>query len=169
MSNEPIDLDAAQALTDAATPGPWTFNGSEFRAPSPYNGFMLVRAVCKDSDAEFIAQARTLVPALFAELLEARDALARVRDVEAKARYAERMNIERGDELVKLRMELKVARATIARVKALRDRYVDGEKAERERAARAFLPSSGTKHQESAQQCYWAHDSLTAALEGRDS
>lgn len=67
-TTDPIDLDAAQALVDTATPGEWVWNGSEFRAPSPYNGFMLVRAVCNDADAEFIAQARTLVPALIAEL-----------------------------------------------------------------------------------------------------
>jgi transcription elongation factor Elf1 len=60
-------------------------------------------------------------------------------------------------------------RATVDRVKALRDRYIDGEKAERKRASRAFLPSNRAKHQESAQQCYWAHDSLTAAIEGRES
>jgi hypothetical protein len=60
--------------------------------------------------------------------------------------------------------ELREARAAIARVKALRDRYVDSENAERKRATRAFLRSDRAKHQDSAQQCFWAHDSLTLAL-----
>jgi hypothetical protein len=52
------------------------------------------------ADAEFIAKARTLVPAL----------IGRVRELEAEARYLNRQYLDRGDQLVKLRMVLKAAR-----------------------------------------------------------
>ena len=82
MSTEPIDLDAAQALVDAATPGPWTSwrkipgvirietttgDALVYHDPVDEDGQLIT-----ESDAEFIAQARTLVPALIAELREAR-------------------------------------------------------------------------------------------------
>ena len=89
MTTEPIDLDAVQALADAATPGPWD------HATKTYDGGPLVVAegygfpaeplpaaggiVCyPDADAAFIAQARTLVPALIAELRETRGRLTRM-------------------------------------------------------------------------------------------
>lgn len=133
-STDPIDLDAAQALVDAATEGPWAIwhdlDHQGFTTVGDADGVIRegedhtvvcnpVAHVYVGPDAEFIAQARTLVPAL----------IARVRDAEAKGRYADRRCIERGDELVKLRMELKAARATIARVQKVR--------------ATAFTPGDG--------------------------
>lgn len=116
MTNEPIDLDAAQALADAATPGPWRAlwhnDGDAELMTTIYGESRRAEAIALTrTDARFIVQARDLVPTL----------IARVRDAEAKERYADRRNIERGDELVTLRMELKAARATIARVKELAD------------------------------------------------
>ena len=82
MTHEPIDLDAIQALTDAATPGPWTSwrkipgvvrietttgDALVYHDPVDEDGQLIT-----ESDAEFITQARTLVPALIAELRETR-------------------------------------------------------------------------------------------------
>ena len=78
MSTEPIDLDAAQALADAATPGPWRWGDD-----NDGNGNTLIRAgrrwdalanfeYTSDEDGDFICQARRLVPALIAELRESR-------------------------------------------------------------------------------------------------
>ena len=66
-------------ILEAATPGPWTFNDStdprghkgEFRAPSPFNGFMLVGPWTNDADARLIA----LAPELAAWALEMGDLL----------------------------------------------------------------------------------------------
>lgn len=92
MSAEPIDLDAAQALADAATPGPWESDGDYDRAEvcQTVEPFVTIvgtetegraymsyeRLVLSAADSAFIAQARTLVPALVAELREARMLLA---------------------------------------------------------------------------------------------
>jgi len=80
MSPEPIDLDAAQRLVDAATEGPWSVydrgvgymialddGRGDRRLPEGMRTDLGNRA-----DAEFIADARTLVPALIAELRETR-------------------------------------------------------------------------------------------------
>ncbi|MBV6758398.1 hypothetical protein [Rhodococcus opacus] len=88
MSAEPIDLDAAQALADAATPGPWESDGDYDRAEvcQTVEPFVTIvgtetegraymsyeRLVLSAADSAFIAQARTLVPALIAELRETR-------------------------------------------------------------------------------------------------
>lgn len=74
MSTEPIDLEAVQALADAATPGPWRWGDD-----NDGNGNTLIRAgyrwdalanleYTSDEDGDFICQARTLVPALITEL-----------------------------------------------------------------------------------------------------
>lgn len=74
MSAEPLDLDAAQALADAATPGPWRWGDD-----NDGNGNTLIRAghrwdalanleYTSAENGDFIAQARTLVPALIDEL-----------------------------------------------------------------------------------------------------
>lgn len=79
VSTEPIDLDAAQALADAATPGPWRWGDD-----NDGNGNTLIRAgrrwdalanleFTSDENGDFICQARTLVPALIAELREERE------------------------------------------------------------------------------------------------
>ena len=93
MTTEPfkVNLDAAQALADAATPGEWFVDevaqsyGEDIRwmtivggPPTDENdgAHELLAVDLRHCDAEFMAQARTLVPALIAELRETRDALA---------------------------------------------------------------------------------------------
>jgi chemotaxis receptor (MCP) glutamine deamidase CheD len=61
MSNKPLDLDALQALCDAATPGPWETDADRFDD-------------IEEDDAEFIAAAREAMPML----------VARVRELEAE-------------------------------------------------------------------------------------
>ncbi|MDF3309775.1 hypothetical protein P3H15_32675 [Rhodococcus sp. T2V] len=89
MSTEPIDLDAAQALADAATPGPWVttppdmISSELFRYWSigtevdglleRFTGDIGGNLTNTQADAEFIAQARTLVPALIAEVRKERE------------------------------------------------------------------------------------------------
>lgn len=84
MTTEPIDLDAAQALADAATPGPWDTDGDYDRAEvcqtvEPFQTIVgtettgraymsYEQLVLTAADSAFIAQARTLVPELVAEL-----------------------------------------------------------------------------------------------------
>ena len=93
MGTEPIDLDAAQALADAATPGPWRWGDD-----NDGNGNTLIRAgrrwdalanleYTSDEDGDFICQARTLVPALIAELLEARAVIAEVKAIPETLRH----------------------------------------------------------------------------------
>lgn len=74
--SESIDLDAAQALVDAATPGPWSAissgvaNGDHWYICDEGESIAMISANDgvnegqREPDAEFIAQARTLVPAL---------------------------------------------------------------------------------------------------------
>jgi hypothetical protein len=85
----PLDLDKAQALADAATPGPWATDGDYDRAEvsqtvEPYATIVgtettgrtylsYEQLVLTAADSAFIAQARTLVPALIAELRPNRD------------------------------------------------------------------------------------------------
>jgi len=141
------DLDAIEVRCAAATPGPWAFDDStdrrgekgEFRAPSPYSGFMLVRAWSNPADAEFIAAARADIPALLAALREAwaeRDeALRRAVKAEAETeqlRQAIRRKYEEYDRLLDLsrnhseratraEAERDEARAALDRVRALCD------------------------------------------------
>lgn len=83
MPADPLDLDAIEARAAAATPGPWA-TSSEWSVRTGARDDELVACVqYKDHgrDAEFIAAARSDVPALVAELraLRAeRDAAARV-------------------------------------------------------------------------------------------
>jgi hypothetical protein len=91
-----VDLDAVQARVDAATEGPWAWEQTGDKDNSwavgcvmdedeqPLSGRLetgqgiVVEGVCEGidhnpADAEFIAHARTDVPALIAELRVARD------------------------------------------------------------------------------------------------
>lgn len=62
-----IDLDAIRARAQAATPGPWsTQERQNVYIPLPWGG--LKAHVETDANAEFIAHARTDVPALLAEV-----------------------------------------------------------------------------------------------------
>jgi hypothetical protein len=72
MSPESIDLDAAQALVDDASPGPWRSDeevdtGLDMRFTEA-GEVVITHGQGWEADAEFIAEARTLVPALIAEL-----------------------------------------------------------------------------------------------------
>ncbi|OZC62755.1 hypothetical protein CH276_14135 [Rhodococcus sp. 06-470-2] len=83
MSN--IDLDSAQSLADAATPGPWTAT-PPIKADDPFGNYwgvgtasdgMLERFTADvaphlnaENDARFAARARELVPALIARVRE---------------------------------------------------------------------------------------------------
>jgi hypothetical protein len=111
MSNQ-IDLDALQALCDAATEGPWSWwtscsfrrlssdatghdgdvmRGTVIYVAKQHDGVLDV--VCRDADKEFIATSRTAMPALIARVRELERAVADER--EACARVA----AEIGDEL----------------------------------------------------------------------
>lgn len=76
MTTEPIDLDAAQALMDAATPGSWMAYQESFVSSAEGPVAVITDRLPSDTpataDSEFIAQSRTLVPALIAELREER-------------------------------------------------------------------------------------------------
>ncbi|UQB71261.1 hypothetical protein KI427_16720 [Rhodococcus ruber] len=123
----PEQIAEGRRLLDAATPGPWKFtdtsdhrgNKGEFRAPSPYNGLMLVGPWCNEDDPELIVWARNNLPAL----LDALD------DAECES---ERL---RGDWIIEDRQRKAVeaaltqARATNAR---LNRRCQQAEKAARE-------------------------------------
>lgn len=122
MTNEPINLDAAQALANAATPGPWSVEyevnhwedfGNTPGEKFPYaiagpdvmgGGSASGISEISTADVEFIAQARTLVPAL----------IARVRDLEV---INKSLSNAHGFRL----REMDQMHATIARVKELAD------------------------------------------------
>ena len=81
MTDTPLDLDAIEARTNAATDGPWSWEVSDDRrwvdvtAPD----YERVIATTHDDDlAEFIAHARTDVPALVAALRKAEAQVARM-------------------------------------------------------------------------------------------
>ena len=88
-----IDLDAAEKLANAATPGPWRWNGCVQLEGPPYerdygSGVETVRDLVietdngvyppGEADAAFIAASRQLLPALIAEVR-------RLSDVDAMA------------------------------------------------------------------------------------
>lgn len=81
MTADPLDLDAIEARATAATKPPWEF----FWPGQCCDGYCLDEvgihsASMGMSDAVFIAAARTDVPALVAELREARAKLAAIED-----------------------------------------------------------------------------------------
>jgi len=111
MSGDVLDVDAIQARIDAATEGPWCFYGDDlWRGTAealaaydanpnpdedlwPYadgNGHLFHGDPVRPADAEFIAHARTDVPALLAALAERDAAIGRVREVVADATCAPR-------------------------------------------------------------------------------
>jgi len=109
-----IDIDAIRKLTDAATPGPWK-TGDRFGNRSLGSSVAVLAGnlppVQLDphrngrNDAEFIAAARTLVPALCDELEQTRAALTASREnaanlaneVGALKAELERMRAERDE------------------------------------------------------------------------
>ena len=60
-----LDLEAIKARAEAATSGPWEYQGiGEIVA----RGILLTTDLADDADAEFIAHARTDVPLLASEI-----------------------------------------------------------------------------------------------------
>lgn len=99
----PDELDAIEARANAATPGPWKcWNGWPFRPPmtamarigpeGPTAGLMgspdgrSADLYANESDAEFVAWARTDVPALVADVRRLREAMAEIS--EGKGRFS---------------------------------------------------------------------------------
>jgi hypothetical protein len=69
MMPEPIDLDATQALADVASFGPWVVRKTvDGEILIDHGDGYTVGGTNTSEDAEFIAAARTLLPALVAEL-----------------------------------------------------------------------------------------------------
>ena len=95
MSAEAIDLDAAQALVDAASPGPWVTYQSKTGGLLHVSIPAAMNPTAWCCDAEFIAQARTLVPSLIeaagAMLDDLSTAYARAEAAEAKLAEARRL------------------------------------------------------------------------------
>ncbi|WP_372352665.1 hypothetical protein [Streptomyces sp. KL116D] len=91
MTTTPLDLDAIEARATAATPGPWCtdsweiYKGAEYEAGAEWLGETCRAGEMDDSraDAEFVAHARTDVPALIAEVRRLRAA-----DDRASSAYA---------------------------------------------------------------------------------
>lgn len=67
-----VAIDKLEKFKAESTPGPWSVNvhhnamhTAEFRAPNPFNGFMLVAAHTNDADPELVvALHRTIDPQL---------------------------------------------------------------------------------------------------------
>lgn len=84
-STPPVDIPAALALCHEATPGPWRWQwqspgGCRILWPhSPEDASRSVARVFCDIDAQFIAAARTLLPAALDELQAAREEIERLR------------------------------------------------------------------------------------------
>lgn len=92
---ETLDLDAIQSRVDTATSGPWMVDGDDPTVvmkpdspPSTWDGLMVARTrgttgtsidnLPEYADAEFIAHARTDIPALIAAVRDRDSAIARV-------------------------------------------------------------------------------------------
>lgn len=118
----PADLDTIEARADAATPGPWgddyivsSYSGSPIERPRIIaNGRIVAHVMMSDSDvsdADFIAAARTDVPALVAEVRRLRDSIMPI--VEHAARYgvcvslAAHVNMDAAEEARKVDGELR--------------------------------------------------------------
>jgi hypothetical protein len=86
-TSQPLDLDAIEARAAAATPGPWCTDSWEIYQDSEYQpgiSFWIGETCRADeendgrADAEFVAHARTDVPAMAAEIRRLRAELAAV-------------------------------------------------------------------------------------------
>lgn len=73
------ELQAIKARAAAATPGPWSVNNTDPDVVLDSDGRFVGRAD-EDADAEFIAHARTDVPALIAEVERLRELCAKAYD-----------------------------------------------------------------------------------------
>jgi hypothetical protein len=83
MNNEtPLDLDAIERRANAATPGPWDCYSDDentYAVQESDDGDMICEAMESLKNANFIAHARTDVPALIAEVRNLRAKLAHLR------------------------------------------------------------------------------------------
>jgi hypothetical protein len=62
------ELAEARRLCEAATDGPWEWDALKLRSPGRYAVITLADGGCAADDTAFIAAARSLVPALIAEV-----------------------------------------------------------------------------------------------------
>jgi hypothetical protein len=94
---QPLDLDQIEARANAATPGPWCTDSWEIYQDSEYQpgiSFWIGETCRADeendgrADAEFVAAARTDVPAMAAEIRRLRAELADLQTVAVHARSA---------------------------------------------------------------------------------
>jgi plasmid stabilization system protein ParE len=108
VTTHPIDTEALRKTTDAASGGPWGVLGQYVFADEGRDG---IAQFSTDADAEFIAAARTAIPALL-------DALAAA---EHRATRAEAQSSIRGRAVVIRRQRAREAEARIAAVQALID------------------------------------------------
>jgi hypothetical protein len=106
-----LDLDAIRARVDAATEGPWTADAlaGDLDAPSGYRVAEVL--AWSDPDAEFIAHARTDVPALLAEVERLQ---ARVESANVEAATANASADEHFSSRLKAESERDEARAALA-------------------------------------------------------
>lgn len=117
----PVDLDAIRERANAATPGPWeaTADGGTIRTDHPYPPGTLPPAsdvIVEDArdfddpdgprtdDMEFIANAPTDIAAL----------LAMVDHLKAKHAEVHELSMRRGEEIARLRSELRNKRGPVA-------------------------------------------------------
>lgn len=118
----PVDLEAAQQLADKATEGPWGYEAFPHRVDidGPQGGWLFRCSEDEDcvgempksafrqarADAKFIAAARSLVPALIAELAAERAAVAALTAANTELREA---TVQAEAEVVRLRAILRGA------------------------------------------------------------
>lgn len=83
-----LDLDAIKTRAEAATKGPWAYDGSYVETVAPFDlhrfdamSETVARIDLLDEDGEFIAAARTDIPALIAEVERLRGIVDRVREL----------------------------------------------------------------------------------------
>ena len=80
MTDELLDLDEITAMYEAATDEPWGMDGKIVYRASLVSGSENVAYTAHENDAQFIAQSRTIIPRLVAELRASR-----ARDTEREA------------------------------------------------------------------------------------
>jgi cbb3-type cytochrome oxidase cytochrome c subunit len=80
-----LNLDQIQARADAATSGPWMFDGTTLWGCDEHGPLRVGDTIANDADREFIAHARADVPALVAEVRWLRDLANQLADDAAAA------------------------------------------------------------------------------------
>jgi hypothetical protein len=132
-----LDLDAIEARANAATPGPWWADADKGGEVSLWqvdpSDVDMAYFPAADADNEFIATARTDVPALVAEVRRQQEHAANARRRESKERGARVDAEERAAvaEALAARLEAKLEKqrkTAAAKAKALRDQVADLER-----------------------------------------